>query len=75
MAQNTPKRKIKDNVFTNLFQDKKYLLPLYKALHPEDSNVTEEDIRYYYQTHTIMTLDFRLVADLSFCLKVNQHGH
>ncbi len=39
MAQNTPKRKIKDSVFTNLFQDKKYLLRLYKALHPEDLNL------------------------------------
>ncbi len=39
MAQSTPKRKIKDSVFTNLFQDKKYLLRLYKALHPEDSDV------------------------------------
>ncbi len=44
MAQNMPKRKIKDSVFTNLFQDKKYLLQLYKALHPEDSNVTEDEI-------------------------------
>ena len=41
MAQNTPKRKIKDSVFTNLFQDRKYLLRLYKTLHPEDSDVTE----------------------------------
>ena len=32
-------------MFTNLFQDKKYLLRLYKALYPEDSNVTEEDIK------------------------------
>ena len=36
-GQSTPKRKIKDSVFTNLFQDKKYLLQLYKALHPEDT--------------------------------------
>ena len=27
-------------LFTNLFQDKKYLLQLYKALHPEDTDVT-----------------------------------
>lgn len=36
------KRTIKDSVFTNLFQDKKYLLQLYKALHPEDNDVTED---------------------------------
>ncbi len=45
MAQAMPKRKIKDSVFTNLFQDKKYLLRLYQALHPEDSGVTEDDIK------------------------------
>lgn len=38
------KRTIKDSVFTNLFQDKKYLIQLYKALHPEDTDVTEEDL-------------------------------
>ena len=38
------KRTIKDSVFTNLFQDKKYLLQLYKALHPEDTDVTEDDL-------------------------------
>ena len=38
------KRTIKDSVFTNLFQDKKYLLQLYKALHPEDKGVTEDDL-------------------------------
>ena len=40
MAESIPKRKIKDSVFTSLFQDKKYLLQLYQALHPEDCNVT-----------------------------------
>lgn len=35
---------IKDSVFTDLFQDKKYLLQLYKALHPEDTDVTEDDL-------------------------------
>ena len=38
------KRTIKDSVFTNLFQDKKYLLQLYKALHPEDNDVTEDKL-------------------------------
>ena len=38
------KRTIKDSVFTNLFQDKKYLLQLYKALHPEDNDVTEDEL-------------------------------
>lgn len=38
------KRTIKDSVFADLFQDKKYLLQLYKALHPEDTDVTENDL-------------------------------
>ena len=38
------KRTIKDSVFTNLFQDKKYLIQLYKALHPEDNDVTEDKL-------------------------------
>lgn len=38
------KRTIKDSVFTNLFQDKKYLIQLYKALHPKDQDVTEDDL-------------------------------
>ena len=35
------KHTIKDSVFTNLFQDKKYLIQLYQALHPEDKEITE----------------------------------
>lgn len=38
------KHTIKDSVFTNLFQDKKYLLQLYKALHPEDTDITEDKL-------------------------------
>ena len=38
------KRTIKDSVFTDIFRDKKYLLQLYKALHPEDSDVTEGEL-------------------------------
>lgn len=38
------KHKIKDSVFTNLFVDKKYLLRLYQALHPEDTETTEDQL-------------------------------
>ena len=65
MAQNTPKRKIKDSVFTNLFQDKKYLLRLYKVLHPEDSNVTEEDIKDVTIKHILVDADYN---DLGFSI-------
>ena len=63
MAQNTPKRKIKDSVFTNLFQDKKYLLRLYKVLHPEDNNVTEEDIKDVTIKHILVDANY---TDLGF---------
>ncbi|MCM1082921.1 MAG: hypothetical protein NC428_05515 [Clostridium sp.] len=63
MAENTPKRKIKDSVFTNLFQDKKYLLRLYQTLHPEDSDVTEDDIKDVTIKHILVDADYN---DLGF---------
>ncbi len=63
MTQNMPKRKIKDSVFTNLFQDKKYLLRLYKTLHPEDSDVTEDDIKDVTLKHILVDADYN---DLGF---------
>lgn len=38
------KRTIKDSVFTNLFRDRRYLIQLYKTLHPEDTEVTEDEL-------------------------------
>ena len=61
--ENTPKRKIKDSVFTNLFQDKKYLLQLYKALHPEDTDVTEDEIADVTMKHVLIDADYN---DLGF---------
>lgn len=63
MAQNTPKRKIKDSVFTKLFQDKKYLLQLYRALHPEDCDVTEDEIADITIKHVLIDADYN---DLGF---------
>lgn len=63
MARNTPKRRIKDSVFTNLFQDKKYLLRLYQALHPEDSTVTEDDIQDVTLKHILVDAAYN---DLGF---------
>ncbi len=48
------KHTIKDSVFTNLFQEKKYLLQLYKTLHPEDTEVTEDELSDI-TIHNIMT--------------------
>lgn len=63
MAESTPKRKIKDSVFTNLFQDKKYLLQLYRALHPEDCTVTEDAIADITMKHVLVDADYN---DLGF---------
>lgn len=65
MAQDTPKHKIKDSVFTNLFQDKKYLLQLYKALHPEDRDVTEDEIADVTIKHVLIDADYN---DLGFSI-------
>lgn len=63
-----PKRKIKDSLFIFLFQGKRYLLALYKVLHPEDTTVTEDDIQ-------IVTLNTVLVNgiynDLGFLVRNN----
>ena len=63
MAENKPKRKIRDSVFTNLFQDKKYLLQLYQALHPEDKDTTEDGIADVTIRHVLTEGDFN---DLGF---------
>ena len=42
--ESTAKRQAKDSVFTDLFSDKKYLLELYQALHPEDTAATQDDL-------------------------------
>ena len=63
MAQSTPKREIKDSIFTNLFHDKKYLLQLYQSLHPEDSQVTEDEIADITLKHVLIDADYN---DLGF---------
>ncbi len=42
--ESVAKYTIKDSVFTTLFQDKKYLIQLYHALHPEDMVTTEDEL-------------------------------
>ncbi len=41
-VQPTVKRTAKNSVFLDLFQDKKNLLALYRTLHPEDTEATED---------------------------------
>ncbi len=51
------KRTAKNSVFLDLFQDKKNLLSLYKTLHPEDTDTTED-------TLDIVTIDNVLTDNL-----------
>lgn len=44
IKQPTMKRNVKDSVFTDLFGMPKYLIRLYRALHPEDQKTEEKDI-------------------------------
>lgn len=41
---NIVKHTIKDSVFSDLFRMKKYLIQLYRALHPEDTTATEDEL-------------------------------
>lgn len=43
-SKNYLKRNYKDIVFSGLFEDPRYQLALVRALHPEDTTVTEDDI-------------------------------
>lgn len=60
---------VKDTVFRNLFSTKMYLLLMYKALHPEDEEIREEDLK-------IVTLESILLNgiynDLGFLVRDNR---
>ena len=45
MEEEVAKHTVKDSVFTSLFKEKKYLIQLYRAIHPEDTGATEEDLK------------------------------
>ncbi len=45
MEEEVVKYTVKDSLFTNLFREKKYLIQLYRALHPEDKKATEGDLQ------------------------------
>ena len=44
----------KDSVFTSLFREPKYLLQLYQALHPEDHEATENNIKNVTITNVLL---------------------
>ena len=59
----------KDTVFRDMFSKKKYLIQMYRALHPEDSTITKADLK-------IITLQSILLNgiynDLGFMVRGNQ---
>ncbi len=57
VARHMAKRTAKNSVFLDLFQDKRNLLELYKTLHPEDTDATED-------TLDIVTIDNVLTDNL-----------
>ena len=59
-------RQIKDSVFSDLFGDKKRLLELYRALHPEDEAASEGDIANV-TARNILIVD--LYNDLGFTVR------
>ena len=62
----TLKRTVKDSVFTDLFGQKRYLIQLYRSLHPEDTETGEGDITIV-TIQNIITDD--LYNDLGFLVK------
>ena len=50
------KKNVKDSIFVNIFRDKKYLVELYRSLHPEDI-VSEDDLK-------IITIENILADDM-----------
>ena len=60
------KRNHKDTVFTDLFSDPKYLIRMYKALHPEDKRSGVKDISNI-SIHNVITNG--IYNDLGFSIK------
>ena len=57
MAEETTKRRTKDSIFVDLFSDVNYVFQLYTEMHPEDTEVTVDDI-------TVKTLKYVMVNTL-----------
>ena len=59
-------RQAKDHVFVDLFNQKKYCLQLFNALHPEAADVTEDDISNISISHVIVDRPYN---DLGFMVR------
>ncbi|MCC8103561.1 MAG: hypothetical protein LIP11_15350, partial [Clostridiales bacterium] len=56
----------KDSVFTDLFRDRRYLLQLYQALHPEDKAATEDTLSDITITNVLVDGQYN---DLGFMVR------
>lgn len=66
MSAETVKRRSKDSVFVDIFSDVNYVLELYKELHPEDTEVTVDDINIQTIKSVLVNT---LYNDLGFFVK------
>ena len=60
----------KDTVFRDMFSNPKYLLQLYRVLHPEDESITEEDLEIVTKEFSSMVAVRRKCQSLSFMLYI-----
>ena len=61
-----PSRQAKDHVFVDMFNQPKYCLELFNALHPEATGITEADIQNITISHVIVDRPYN---DLGFTVK------
>lgn len=61
-----PSRQAKDHVFVDMFNQKKYCLELFNALHPEITDITENDIANITISHVIVDKPYN---DLGFTVR------
>ena len=64
-----PSRQAKDHVFVDMFNQPKYCLELFNALHPEATDITEADIENITISHVIVDKPYN---DLGFTVKGRQ---
>ena len=61
-----PSRQAKDHLFVDMFNQPKYCLELFNALHPEATDITEADIQNITISHVIVDKPYN---DLGFTVK------
>ena len=61
-----PSRQAKDHVFVDMFNQPKYCLELFNALHPEVTDISEADIQNITISHVIVDKPYN---DLGFTVK------